>query len=48
MPLTVYLKQGKVKLEIGVARGKKLYDKRRSIAERDAQRAREIATKVAR
>jgi len=48
VPLTVYLKQGKVKLEIGVARGKKLYDKRRSIAERDAQRAREIATKVAR
>ncbi|NLT97113.1 MAG: SsrA-binding protein SmpB [Christensenellaceae bacterium] len=48
VPLKVYLKQGKVKLEIGVARGKKLYDKRRSIAERDAQRAREIATKVAR
>ena len=48
VPLTVYLKQGKVKLEIGVARGKKLYDKRQSIAERDAQRAREIATKMVR
>jgi SsrA-binding protein len=48
VPLAVYLKQGKVKLEIGVARGKKLYDKRQSIAERDAQRAREIATKMAR
>jgi len=48
VPLTVYLKQGKVKLEIGVARGKKLYDKRQSIAERDAQRAREIATRMVR
>lgn len=48
VPLAVYLKQGKVKLEIGVARGKKLYDKRQSIAERDAQRAKEIATKMAR
>ena len=48
VPLEVYLKQGKVKIEIGVARGKKLYDKRQSIAERDAQRAKEIATKMAR
>jgi SsrA-binding protein len=48
VPLAVYLKQGKVKIEIGVARGKKLYDKRQSIAERDAQRAKEIATKMAR
>ena len=48
VPLAVYLKQGKVKLEIGVARGKKLYDKRQSIAERDATRAKEIATKMAR
>jgi SsrA-binding protein len=48
VPLAVYLKQGKVKLEIGVARGKKLYDKRQSIAERDAQRSKEIATKMAR
>ncbi len=48
VPLAVYLKQGKVKMEIGVARGKKLYDKRQSIAERDAARAKEIATKMAR
>ena len=48
VPLTVYLKQGKVKIEVGVARGKKLYDKRQSIAERDAARAKEIATKMAR
>ncbi len=48
VPLAVYLKNGLVKLEIGVARGKKLYDKRQSIAERDAQRKKEMATKLAR
>lgn len=48
VPLTVYLKQGLVKMEIGVARGKKLYDKRQSIAERDAQRKKEMAVKMAR
>lgn len=48
VPLSVYLKKGLVKIEIGVARGKKLYDKRQSIAERDAQRKKEIARKMAR
>lgn len=48
VPLAVYLKKGKVKVEIGVARGKKLYDKRQSIAERDAQRNKEVAIKMAR
>lgn len=48
VPLTVYLKKGKVKIELGVARGKKLYDKRQSIAERDAQRSKEVAMKMAR
>ena len=48
VPLTVYLKKGKVKVEIGVARGKKLYDKRASIAERDAKRSKEVAMKMAR
>ncbi len=48
VPLAVYLKKGKVKMELGVARGKKLYDKRQSIAERDAQRSKEIAMKMAR
>ncbi len=48
VPLSVYLKKGLVKMEIGVARGKKLYDKRQSIAERDAQRKKEQATKLAR
>jgi SsrA-binding protein len=48
VPLAVYLKKGKVKMELGVARGKKLYDKRESMAERDAQRDKEIALKMAR
>lgn len=38
VPLRVYLKRGRAKIEIGVARGKHLYDKREAIAERDAQR----------
>lgn len=38
IPLSLYLKDGKVKLELAVAKGKKLYDKRHSIAERDADR----------
>ncbi|HHV95137.1 MAG TPA: SsrA-binding protein SmpB [Clostridiaceae bacterium] len=38
VPLRLYFKNGKVKLEIGVARGKKLFDKRSDIAERDANR----------
>ncbi|NLM28407.1 MAG: SsrA-binding protein SmpB [Clostridiaceae bacterium] len=38
VPLQVYFKNGKVKVELAVARGKKLYDKRRDIAERDAKR----------
>ena len=39
IPLRLYLKDGKVKLELAVAKGKKLYDKRHDIAERDAKRA---------
>lgn len=38
IPLKVYLKRGKVKVEIGLARGKKLYDKRESLAKKDADR----------
>ena len=38
VPLSLYLKDGKVKVELAVAKGKKLYDKRHSIAERDAGR----------
>jgi SsrA-binding protein len=38
IPLRVYLKKGRAKLEIALAKGKKLYDKRAAIAERDARR----------
>jgi SsrA-binding protein len=38
IPLQVYLKDGRAKVEIAVAKGKKLYDKRESIAKRDAER----------
>ena len=38
IPLKLYLKDGLVKMELAVAKGKKLYDKRHTIAERDAQR----------
>jgi SsrA-binding protein len=48
VPLTVYLKKGIVKIEVGAARGKKLYDKRQDIMERDAERNKEIARKMAR
>ena len=38
VPLSIYFKGPRVKLEIGLARGKKLYDKRDSAAKRDAKR----------
>lgn len=38
VPLKVYLKEGRAKIEIAVAKGKKLYDKREAIAKRDALR----------
>lgn len=38
IPLSLYIKDGLVKLELAVAKGKKLYDKRHDIAERDARR----------
>ncbi len=38
IPLRLYLRDGRVKMELAVAKGKKLYDKRQSIAERDAMR----------
>ena len=38
VPLQVYLSKGRVKMEIGLARGKELYDKRDSIAKKDQQR----------
>ena len=38
VPLRLYLKGPRVKLELGLAKGKKLYDRRREIADRDARR----------
>lgn len=38
IPLSVYLKGSLVKVQLGVAKGKQLHDKRHAIAERDAQR----------
>ncbi len=38
IPLKIYIKNGKAKLLIGLARGKKLYDKRESIKKRDLER----------
>jgi SsrA-binding protein len=38
VPTRVYLKDGRAKIEIALARGKKVYDKRESIAKRDRQR----------
>jgi SsrA-binding protein len=43
VPLKLYLKNGIAKVELGVARGKKAYDKREAIAQRDAQREMERA-----
>lgn len=38
VPLKIYFKRGRAKLEIGLGKGKKLYDKRADIAERDSKR----------
>ena len=46
VPLQVYFKDGKVKVEIGLAQGKKLYDKRRDIANKDMRRETEREFKV--
>lgn len=45
VPLRVYFKDGRAKVELAVARGKARYDKRRAIAERDAKREAERALK---
>ena len=46
VPLQVYLKNSRVKIEIGLCRGKKLYDKRDDMARNDAQRDMERAFKT--
>ncbi len=46
VPLKLYLKGGKAKIELGLCRGKKLYDKRDAIAERDVKREMERAIRT--
>ena len=46
VPLQVYFKDGKVKVEIELARGKKLYDKREAMAKKDQRREAEKEFKV--
>ncbi len=46
VPLQVYFKDGRAKVEIGLARGKKLYDKRETIAKKDQMREVEKEFKV--
>ena len=38
VPMSMYLKNGRVKLELGLGKGKKLYDKRQDLAKKDAMR----------
>jgi SsrA-binding protein len=45
VPLKLYIKHGIAKIELGVAKGKKLYDKKEAIARRDADREMERAMK---
>ena len=45
VPLKVFFKGSLVKVEIGLAKGKKLYDKRQDMAKRDAKREMERALK---
>src|SRR5262249_15952756 len=45
VPLRVYFKNGRAKVEVALARGKRAYDKRQALAERDARREAERALK---
>ena len=45
MPTRLYFKDGRVKVELAVARGKEVRDKRRDVADRDAKRQIERALK---
>ena len=45
VPLSLYFKHGRVKMEVGLCKGKKLYDKRADAAQRDAKRSIDRAMK---
>ncbi|MDR3200875.1 MAG: SsrA-binding protein SmpB [Spirochaetales bacterium] len=46
IPLKVYLKKGRVKIDLGLCKGKKMYDKRESIKDRDLRRETERDFKI--
>ena len=48
VPLKIYFKQGRIKIEIGLARGKKLHDKRATLRERETRREMEKAARAGR
>jgi SsrA-binding protein len=47
IPLSLYFRDGRAKVELALARGRRLHDKRRAIAERDAQREAARAVRAA-
>jgi SsrA-binding protein len=38
VPISLYLKNNRIKVELGIGKGKKLYDKRQDLAKKDAER----------
>ncbi len=46
VPLSVYFDKNHVKIELAIARGKKIYDKRQDIAKKDAERRMQQASKI--
>ncbi|MFC1576859.1 SsrA-binding protein SmpB [Candidatus Omnitrophota bacterium] len=46
IPLRLYMKRGLVKVELALAKGKKLYDKRRSVKEKESRREMQRATRI--
>ena len=46
IPLKIYIKKNRAKVELGLAKGKKQHDKRREIAKKDAERLQRIEEKV--
>ena len=48
VPLEVYIIKGFAKIQIGLAKGKKLYDKRETLAKKSQQRDMDRATKISR
>ena len=46
IPLSLYLRRGWIKIELGIGRGKQLHDKRQSVAERESKRQLDRETKT--